>query len=271
MPRCPLKTLQDRFLSSETTAERNVLDYVSQFRERLHRANALAKQSLSASQAVMKRRYDRSAVSRRFQVGDKVLALLPIPGSDLSAKFSGPYDVQKCLSAIDYVISTPERKRKTCLCHENMFKLYYAKVSESPEKLSSVQAPVISGNCALIVTGAPSMCDDEDVMTCHSSHQSARLPNSEMFKVLPIWLSHLSSEQQRDVTELMDRFPCLFGDVLTRTTVLQHDIDVKDELMKKEVDYLAQHGLATPSSSSWSSLCLLEAKSDGSPRFITDF
>lgn len=108
-----------------------------------------------------------------------------------------------------------------------------------------------------------------------------------MLKVLPTRLIHLSSEQQRDVTELIDRFPCLFSDVPTRTTVLQHDIDVKDarpvrqhhyhanpvkrELMRKEVDYLVQHGLATPSSSSWSSLCLLEAKSDGSPRFITDF
>lgn len=82
MPRGPLKTL------SETAAERNVLDYVSQFCERLHCANALAKQSLSASQAVMKRRFDRFlAVSRRFQVGDKVLALLPIPGSTLFAKF----------------------------------------------------------------------------------------------------------------------------------------------------------------------------------------
>lgn len=85
MPRGPLKTLL------ETAAKRNVLDYVSQFCERLHCANALAKQSLSATQAVMKRRFDRFlAVSRRFQVGDKVLALLPIPGSTLSAKVSVP-------------------------------------------------------------------------------------------------------------------------------------------------------------------------------------
>ena len=41
--------------------------------------------------------------------------------------------------------------------------------------------------------------------------------------------------------------------------------------MKTEVEYLLQNGLATPSSSPWSSPCLVEAKSDGSPRFITDF
>lgn len=55
-----------------------------------------------------------------------------------------------------------------------MLKLYYAKVSESPEKSPSVQVPVVLGNCALIVMGAPSMCDDEDLMTLHSSHQSAK-------------------------------------------------------------------------------------------------
>ena len=34
---------------------------------------------------------------------------------------------------------------------------------------------------------------------------------------------------------------------------------------------MLQHGLVTHSSSSWSSTCLLEDKSDGSPRFIINF
>ena len=45
----------------------------------------------------------------------------------------------------------------------------------------------------------------------------------------------------------------------------------KRQLMKQEVEYLLQNDLASASSSPWSSPCLLEAKSDGSPRFITDF
>ena len=71
-----------------------MLDYVSQFRERLHRVNALAKEALSDAQSVMKRQYDRSAVPHCFQIGDKVLAFLPVAGSALSAKFSGPYDLR---------------------------------------------------------------------------------------------------------------------------------------------------------------------------------
>lgn len=54
-----------------------MLDFVNKFRERLHHANSLAKESLLSCQTVMKSRNDRSAV---ISVGDKVLALLPIPG-----------------------------------------------------------------------------------------------------------------------------------------------------------------------------------------------
>lgn len=110
----PLKSLHDQFLSLNASPTTNLLDYVSQFRERLHQANALAKEALSDSQSVMKRQYDRSAVPRRFQVGDKVLALLPVAGSALSAKFSGPYDIWERLSDADYVMPPPTKEgRKT--------------------------------------------------------------------------------------------------------------------------------------------------------------
>ena len=286
-PRGPLKSLQEKFLSSASSPQKNVLDYVSKFRERLHHAHTFAKKSMSSSQTVMKRRFDRSAVPRQFQVGDKVLALLPIPGSALSAKFSGPYDIHERLSDTDYVIRTPERKRKTRVCHINMLKRYYSRDApqNSPKASESAKPPVVPHSCALTVSEAHDLPDD---VTVHpSSHQSARLPNSEMLKMLPSQLSHLSPEQQDDITALTDHFPCLFSDVPSRTTVIQHDIDVNDarpikqhpyrvnpakrELMKKEAEYLLQHGLAIHSSSPWSSPCLLEAKSDGSPRFITDF
>lgn len=53
----------------------------------------------------MKGQFDLKTVVRTFQPGDKVLALLPVPGS-------GPYVVEKKLNETSYVISTPHRKRK---------------------------------------------------------------------------------------------------------------------------------------------------------------
>lgn len=77
-----------------------------------------------------------------------------------------------------------------------------------------------------------------------------------------------------------------FGDIPSCTTVLEHDLDVgvahpikehpyrvntfKRSVMKQEVAYLLENNLATPSSSPWSSPCLLAPKTDTMFRFCTD-
>lgn len=71
----------------------NMLDFVSQCRERLHHASFLAKEALSLSQRGMKKLFDREAVERRLQPRDQVSVLLPVPGSALAACFSGPYSM----------------------------------------------------------------------------------------------------------------------------------------------------------------------------------
>ncbi len=74
---------------------------------------------------------------------------------------------------------------------------------------------------------------------------------------------------------------------LVRTNVLEHDIDVnqatpikqhpyrvnpvKHQLLYKEVQYMLEHGIAEPSSSPWSSPCLLVEKHDGCLRFVQLF
>ncbi|KAL6490059.1 hypothetical protein MHYP_G00004040 [Metynnis hypsauchen] len=79
----------------------------------------------------MKRSFDKCAVARQFQPGDKVMVLLPIPGPSLSAKFSGPYSVEEKLSDTDYIIRTPDRKRKKRVCHINMLKTYHTRKAEN--------------------------------------------------------------------------------------------------------------------------------------------
>ncbi|MGL5739489.1 MAG: hypothetical protein ACRCYJ_11625, partial [Plesiomonas shigelloides] len=95
--RGPLKVMKDQMMT-DSNPEMNVLDYVSKFHERLHRACTLAKESLTTAQKGMKRWCDRKAVARFFQTGDSVLVLLPVPGSALSARFFGPYIIKKKIS-----------------------------------------------------------------------------------------------------------------------------------------------------------------------------
>ena len=55
--------------------------------------------------------------------GDRVLALLPIPGKQLQARYYGPYTVDKKISDVNYIVNTPGR-RKQKQCHINMLKQY---------------------------------------------------------------------------------------------------------------------------------------------------
>ena len=114
-------------LVSGSSSKTNVVESVSLCRERLQRASMLAKEALSFAQDSMKGRFDKTAVERQFQTGEQVLVLLPVPGSALTAHFSGPFMVKSKVSDTNYVICTPERRRKTRLCHINMLKPYHSR------------------------------------------------------------------------------------------------------------------------------------------------
>lgn len=133
---------------------------------------------------------------------------------------------------------------------------------------------------------ATSVCND-DLGLPSAGQQCGRLLNSELLPDMNSRLPHLSNQQRDDIITLLHSYPSLFGDVPSRTTVLEHDTDVgnskpikqhayrcpmdKREKMKGEVKYLLHNGLAEPSKSLWSSPRLLAPKTDGTPRFCTDF
>lgn len=280
--RGPLKLLKESFMSNGDQKPVPVLDYVSNFRERLHEAWKVAKETLALSQTKMKETFDKRALSRNFSPGDKVLVLLPVPGSSLAARFSGPYVVERKLSDTDYVIKTPERRKSTRVCHINMLKAYHSR--DVP--VGVISSPVPVG----VVATLPEVTTTEDVDGLHFRGQSlptARLANSEALLELSSQLSHLTEEQQKDLIKLINDFPSLFTDVPSQTSVLKHNIKVttsvpikqhpyrtnatKRALMKQEVDYLLEHGFAKPSVSPWSSPCLLVPKPDGTFRFCTDY
>lgn len=80
----------------------------------------------------------------------------------------------------------------------------------------------------------------------------------------------------------------MFADIPRCTNLTEHEIKLKEdgkpfkqrayrlspfhkEVLKKEVNYLLHHGLAEPSSSPYSSPCVLVKKPDGSFRMCTDY
>ncbi len=269
--RGPLKILSEQ-LVADCVPPVPVSEYVASFRERLRKVCERAKINLVESQADMKEYYDRKCVARSFQPGESILLLLAVPGSALKPKFSGPYTVMKKLSDTNYLIRTPDRRRKSRLVHVNMIKSYVKDESVTVKSSATVAFLPVA---------------DEDVFEQEFSVPSGQLSNSIILNDLDVHLSHLTPNQRKDIVALMEDSHSLFCDIPSQTTVLQHDIDVGDaqpikqhpyrlnpkkrELMKAEVEYLCRNNFASPSQSAWSSPCLLVPKSDSSVRFCTDY
>ena len=97
---------------------------MSNFKNRLSKACEAALSNLKSAQSKIKLHYDENAQDRNFEPGDKVLALLPIPGVSLQARYNGPYTVNKKLSDVNYIVNTPMRRKQKQLFHINMLKKY---------------------------------------------------------------------------------------------------------------------------------------------------
>ena len=279
--RGPLKLLKERLLD-ECPESNNVLQYVEDFRQRLFEAGELAKMHLKGAQKSMKAWYDRKAEVRTFKVGDEVLVLLPIVGDPMKAKYHGPYKVLKKVSSVNYVVSTPDRRKPEQLCHVNMLKAYHSRLvasdSKSEEKVCSCLYP--DEEC-------PELIEDEQEFDYDVGCQM-RLDNTSVINDLHRQkMEHLSERKRKDIEGLIKDFPMLFGDKLTQTDIIYHDVDVggtapikqhpyrvnpvKREKLKAEVEYMLKNEIIEAGYSDWSSPCLLVPKPDGSNRFCTDY
>ena len=49
---------------------------------------------------------------------------MPIPGRPNQVIYFGPYTVEKKTSDLNYIVTTPDRRRQKQLCHINMLKEY---------------------------------------------------------------------------------------------------------------------------------------------------
>lgn len=275
-----------------STPPRNLEDYVNGFRRRLYLARDLVKDRMTVVQSKMKERFDRRAEVRSFLPGDQVLALCPVVTSPFQAKFAGPFSVLEKLSDQNYLLSMPGRRKKKQICHVNLLKPYYERVSsvDNVEPVPSAVCVAARGvgsadSSVLSVQGS----DDKaaDVGTLDSALTQGRLKNSETLQNISTLFSHLPKDRAEQLSGVVNQFPELFSDVPGRTHLIEHDVDVgeakpikqrfyrvnleKRKCLDAEITYMLDNGIAEPSVSSWASPCILVPKSDGTPRFCSDF
>ncbi|XP_076033590.1 uncharacterized protein LOC143020752 [Oratosquilla oratoria] len=274
--RGPLKVLRESWISNEE--ETPLASYVPKFKEKLHLALSLAHSNLDSAQTKMKQQFDRShrAEDRYFAVGDPVLALLPLNNLPLQSKYSGPYVVLERQGQANYVIHTPDRRKKRRLVHVNLLKPFH----ERDEAECSRAEPV----CMIV----PEESDASD--ECFSGTLSAtgpKLDNSTIVRNPSDKLGHLSGAQVEDIKSLLTEFEYIFGDISRPCSTLEHDVETegalpirqrpyrlnafKREYLRAEVQRLQELGIVEPSHSPWASPVVLVPKPDSSMHLCIDY
>ena len=191
---------------------------MSDFKNRLSKAREAARSNLKSAQSKMKSHYDENALDRNFEPGDKVLALLPIPGKPLQARYYGPYNVHKKFSDVNYIVNTPGRRKQKQLCHINMLKKY---IDRDNSVISSV-------NLVNSVPHEQNQMDTEDMNFVKSDPSSSKLQNSDILKDLDQKLSHLDSDQRLELKQLILEYEHLFTEIPSKTDKIFHDVDIID-------------------------------------------
>ena len=270
--RGPLKVLKNQwYQETPEYPKQTVNQYIDNLKQKLKTVRSIALENLRKSQTKMKLKYDQKVKVREFKAGDEVLLYLPIPGAPLSHKFQGPYIVSHRLNKLNYVVFTPDRRKQQQLVHINLMKKYCRR-----DPADALQRPVA---CIL-----PEMNGN-----INNYVEIANLKNNSCILAdLAHYLTHLTPTQQDDIHTLLNKYPMVVTDRPGLCKTTEHDIKLIDlvnpirqapyrlnphkfEIMKKEVDYLLENGLAEPSCSPWASPSLLVPKEGGDWRFCTDY
>ena len=94
---------------------------VIELRDRLEQTCKLTHENLKKVHIKQKAYYDRRARSRKFDVGYKVLLLLPTDSNKLLLQWKGPYEVIEVVNRMDYKIGV---NGVVSTYHANMLKQY---------------------------------------------------------------------------------------------------------------------------------------------------
>ena len=244
--------------------------YVIELRDRLVQTCKLAHENLKRVQIKQKFYYDRRARSRNFDVGDKVLLLLPTDSNKLLLQWKGPYEVVEVVNRMAYKIDI---NGVVSTYHANMLKQYVERRNEL-------------SNCLLSAKAIESVDDDvnEDFPLDDFTFPTAKKPES--YRDVSI-SDTLTSEQRKEVEMLMKQYPDVLSSLPGRTDRIQHDIKLLTSepirtkgystpyktrsVMETEIQDMLDLGVIEPSISPYSSPVILVPKRDGSVRFCIDF
>ena len=259
--RGPMQVLRELWTSNTMPEDvRTPSEYVLNLRERISDVCEIATENLAAARDRYAGTFNKKTKNRQFEVGTRVLLLLPTKHNKLEMEWRGPYPVVERVGAYDYRIDVDGKIR---MYHANMLKAY-------------VEREALRVGVAVVV-------DDPD-----EGEEVPTFPveGKETFTDVHID-SLLETEQKKDLEGICQSFRKTLTDLPGLTDIAEFTIEMSDskpvfvrpypvpysqvDTVKKEVDTMLKLGVIERASSPYNSPIVLVKKPDDTYRFCTDF
>ena len=258
----PLDVLREAW-TGDDPEQKDALQYILQIRDRLSSMMEIAHQNKESAQLSQKMWYDRAARDRSFQVGDKVLILLPSSAAKLQAMWQGPAVVTRKISDLDYEVDFGKRKPKK-IYHANMLRKWHER------KLDSfLAARVERVNDLDEQTKLPYVSDS--IQTWQDVEISGKL----------------TDEQRQSLSMLLHEYSSVLSSEPGCTYVITHSVLTTDEIpvrqrpyripqamrniVKSEIDKMLKSGYIEPANSPYGYPIVIVKKADSTWRFCIDY
>ena len=279
--RGPLDILRELWTGEDETSEtKSTYHYILDLRNRIDETCRNAHAQLQKSSERYAKYYNQKARHREFQVGNKVLLLLPTDRNKLLLQWKGPFEVISKVSSTDYKI---DLNGKPKVFHINLLKRYHDR-NNNDSSLSDAETA-----CTAVIECEEDVTEDkvtQPQLTNRSLLQPFPLQAKESLDDVTI-NPDLSSLQKEQVNELLQEFNDVLSDLPGQTSLGTHGIKLKEnerlkskpypiphslrDTVREEVKTMLSLGVIEPSESPIASPIVLVKKPDGSNRFCVDY
>ena len=281
----PVKLLKELWTNvGDADDLHNTYEYVTRLRNRLEETCSLVENSLKEASVKYKHHYDKKARKKPFDVGDKVLLLLPTDSNKLLLNWKGPFQITEKVGDLDYKIKISEDKSK--IFHANLLKKYESRVvcgtaAEGVAADVTVDGAADKGEClsVSVIESNDTYFDDVPIETCEINEQE----DFTMVEINP----ELSTHQIVELQDLICEYKDIFSDKPGRTSLVKHVIKVTDhtpirerpypipfstrEALQNEIENMLQEGIIEKSCTEYCAPIVMVKKPDGSFRFCVNY